>query len=180
MIAVHLKGHAAPTRHALAYWRDQAKAGAAVAASVIHTTRSPALSAISARQTMHRPSSVWSDCRVSWLSRAQIWRPLQRGFAIGPYPDRDQPQAAAAGRFRCVRSRQCVASGGVAGKADCPATNQVFQAYGDRVEIIGPSRIAVDVRCGSGTWSVSALDRALRDRLPSPAKLSDFVEGLGI
>ena len=65
-------------------------------------------------------------------------------------------------------------------KADCPATNQVFQAYGDRVEIIGPSRIAVDVRCGSGTWSVSALDRALRDRLPSPAKLSDFVEGLGI
>ena len=38
VIGVHLKGHAAPTRHALAYWRDQAKAGAKVAASVVHTT----------------------------------------------------------------------------------------------------------------------------------------------
>ena len=64
-------------------------------------------------------------------------------------------------------------------RADCPATNQVFQAYGDRVEIVGPSKIAVDVRCGDKTWSVEALDRALRDKLPPAAKLSDFVEGLG-
>jgi hypothetical protein len=64
--------------------------------------------------------------------------------------------------------------------ADCPATNQVFQVYGDRVEIIGPSRIAVDVRCGSTRWDLSALDAALRHNLPPPAKLSDFVEGLGI
>src|SRR5262249_10844196 len=38
VIRVHLKGHAAPTRHAVAYWRDRSKAGHEVKASVIHTT----------------------------------------------------------------------------------------------------------------------------------------------
>jgi NAD(P)-dependent dehydrogenase (short-subunit alcohol dehydrogenase family) len=40
VIAVHLKGHFAPTRHAAAYWRDRAKAGEEVRARVI-TTASP-------------------------------------------------------------------------------------------------------------------------------------------
>jgi NAD(P)-dependent dehydrogenase (short-subunit alcohol dehydrogenase family) len=37
VIAVHLKGHFAPTRHAAAYWRERAKAGDAVRARVINT-----------------------------------------------------------------------------------------------------------------------------------------------
>jgi NAD(P)-dependent dehydrogenase (short-subunit alcohol dehydrogenase family) len=38
VIAVHLKGHFAPTRHAAAYWRDRAKAGDDVRARVINTS----------------------------------------------------------------------------------------------------------------------------------------------
>jgi NAD(P)-dependent dehydrogenase (short-subunit alcohol dehydrogenase family) len=38
VIAVHLKGHFAPTRHAAAYWRDRAKAGEQVRARVINTS----------------------------------------------------------------------------------------------------------------------------------------------
>ena len=37
VIAVHLKGHFAPTRHAAAYWRDRAKAGDDVRGRVINT-----------------------------------------------------------------------------------------------------------------------------------------------
>ncbi|MCW4352472.1 SDR family oxidoreductase [Hoyosella sp. YIM 151337] len=37
VISVHLKGHAAPLRHAAAYWKEQTKAGAEVNASVINT-----------------------------------------------------------------------------------------------------------------------------------------------
>jgi NAD(P)-dependent dehydrogenase (short-subunit alcohol dehydrogenase family) len=37
VIAVHLKGHFCPTRHAAAYWREQAKAGTAVDARIINT-----------------------------------------------------------------------------------------------------------------------------------------------
>lgn len=37
VIAVHLKGHFAPTRHAAAHWRDRAKAGDGVRGRVINT-----------------------------------------------------------------------------------------------------------------------------------------------
>src|SRR5207249_12143836 len=38
VIAVHLKGAFSPTRHAAAYWRDQAKAGTPIKARVVNTT----------------------------------------------------------------------------------------------------------------------------------------------
>jgi NAD(P)-dependent dehydrogenase (short-subunit alcohol dehydrogenase family) len=38
VIAVHLKGHFAPTRHAAAYWRERSKAGEDVHARVINTS----------------------------------------------------------------------------------------------------------------------------------------------
>jgi NAD(P)-dependent dehydrogenase (short-subunit alcohol dehydrogenase family) len=38
VIAVHLKGHFAPTRHAAAYWRERAKAGDDLHARVINTS----------------------------------------------------------------------------------------------------------------------------------------------
>ena len=41
MIAVHLKGAFAPTRHAAAYWRDQAKAGTPGRRRAIVNTSSP-------------------------------------------------------------------------------------------------------------------------------------------
>jgi NAD(P)-dependent dehydrogenase (short-subunit alcohol dehydrogenase family) len=43
VIAVHLKGHFVPTRHAAAYWRAQAKTGAVVAASVVNTSSTSGL-----------------------------------------------------------------------------------------------------------------------------------------
>ncbi len=38
VLRVHLKGHFAPARHAAAYWRDRAKAGAALDARIINTS----------------------------------------------------------------------------------------------------------------------------------------------
>jgi NAD(P)-dependent dehydrogenase (short-subunit alcohol dehydrogenase family) len=38
VIAVHLKGHFGPTRHAAAYWRERAKAGETLRARVINTS----------------------------------------------------------------------------------------------------------------------------------------------
>jgi NAD(P)-dependent dehydrogenase (short-subunit alcohol dehydrogenase family) len=43
VIAVHLKGHFVVTRHAAAYWRGQAKAGAVVRAAVINTSSTSGL-----------------------------------------------------------------------------------------------------------------------------------------
>src|SRR4249920_2284295 len=43
VINVHLKGHFAPTRHAAVYWREQAKAGKTVNASIVHTSSTSGL-----------------------------------------------------------------------------------------------------------------------------------------
>src|SRR5262249_32279698 len=38
VVRVHLKGHFAPTRHAVAHWRECAKTGAAVDARIVNTS----------------------------------------------------------------------------------------------------------------------------------------------
>jgi NAD(P)-dependent dehydrogenase (short-subunit alcohol dehydrogenase family) len=43
VIAVHLKGHFCPTRHAAAYWREQTKAGKEVNAAIVHTSSTSGL-----------------------------------------------------------------------------------------------------------------------------------------
>src|SRR5689334_25440559 len=43
VIAVHLKGHFAPTRWAAAYWREQTKQGKTVKANVINTSSTSGL-----------------------------------------------------------------------------------------------------------------------------------------
>lgn len=43
VIHVHLKGHFCPTHHAAVYWREQAKAGNEIKASVVHTTSTSGL-----------------------------------------------------------------------------------------------------------------------------------------
>jgi NAD(P)-dependent dehydrogenase (short-subunit alcohol dehydrogenase family) len=43
VINVHLKGHFVPTRHAAAYWREQAKAGKPVNAAIINTSSTSGL-----------------------------------------------------------------------------------------------------------------------------------------
>jgi NAD(P)-dependent dehydrogenase (short-subunit alcohol dehydrogenase family) len=179
VIAVHLKGHAAPTRHALAHWRDQAKAGAAVAASVVHTTSLAGLVG-----SFGQANYASAKLGVIGLSRVVAIEGAKYGVRSNAPSARTRIETSLRppppGLFDVFDPDNVSPLVVWLAKADCPATNQVFQAYGDRVEIIGPTRIAVDVRCGNSTWSVNALDRALRDKLPAPAKLSDFVEGLGI
>jgi NAD(P)-dependent dehydrogenase (short-subunit alcohol dehydrogenase family) len=43
VVKVHMKGHFVPTRFAAAYWREQAKAGVEVQASIVHTSSTSGL-----------------------------------------------------------------------------------------------------------------------------------------
>jgi NAD(P)-dependent dehydrogenase (short-subunit alcohol dehydrogenase family) len=61
VVAVHLKGHFCPTRHAAAHWRDRAKAGDAVDARIINT-------ATPARPTTARPRPASPPSR--WSARS--------------------------------------------------------------------------------------------------------------
>ncbi|MGE0212975.1 MAG: SDR family NAD(P)-dependent oxidoreductase [Parvibaculaceae bacterium] len=179
VIRVHLKGHAAPTRHAMAYWRERSKAGEPVAASVVHTTSLAGLVG-----NFGQANYASAKLGVVGLSRVVALE----GAKYGVRSNAVSPSA----RTRIETSLKPPPPGVFdvfdpdnvsplivwLAMADCPATNQVFQAYGDRIEVITPSSVAVDVRCG-GQWKVDEIDRALRGRLPAPPGLGDFVDGLG-
>ena len=180
VIRVHLKGHAAPTRHAMAHWREASKTGQAVAASVIHTTSLSGLVG-----NFGQANYAAAKLGVIGLSRVVALEGAKYGVrsnAVSPSARtriETSLKPPPAGVFDVFNPDNVSPLIVWLAMADCPATNQVFQAYGNRVEVIQPSAIAVDVS-GEGQWSVEALDQALRDRLPVPPRLGDFVEGLDI
>ncbi|MBX3566506.1 MAG: SDR family NAD(P)-dependent oxidoreductase [Rhizobiaceae bacterium] len=178
VIRVHLKGHAATARHAMEYWRNRAKSGAPVAASIVHTTSlaglignfgqanyaSAKLAVVGLSRTLALEGAKYGvrSNAVSPSARTRIEASLQppEGDVFDVFhPDNVAP-------LICWLAL-----------ADCPATGQVFQAYGNRVEVIAPSAIAVDVET-DGRWKIEDLEFVLNHRLPRLPKLGDFVEGL--
>lgn len=180
VIRVHLKGHAAPSRHAMAYWRERAKGGEPVAASIVNTTSlagllgnfgqanyaSAKMAVIALARTLALEGAKYG-VRANAVSPSARTR-IEASLQPPPADVFDVFDPANVAPLICWLAL-----------ADCPATGQVFQAYGDRVEVIQPSTIAVDVRNG-GRWGLEELDKALRDKLPALPKLGDFVEGLAV
>jgi NAD(P)-dependent dehydrogenase (short-subunit alcohol dehydrogenase family) len=178
VIRVHLKGHAATTRHAMALWRERSKVGRAVKASLIHTTSLAGLVG-----TFGQANYAAAKLAVVALSRVAAVEGAKYGVrsnAISPSArtrietSLKPPPPGVFDVFDPANVSPLVVW---LASPDCPATGQVFQAYGNRVEVLAPTAIAADLRT-DGRWTVEALDRALAGRLPAAPRLADFVEGL--
>jgi len=184
VLRVHLKGHAATSRHAVAYWRDRAKAGAQVRASVIHTTSIAGFAG-----SFGQANYTAAKLGIVGLSRVIALEGARYGIrsnAVSPSArtrigmqtpgaeETFQPPAEPGAFDRLAPENVSPLIVWLAA-ADCPATAQVFHIYGERLLVVAMPTTAHDLRT-DGRWTLEALDRALPGRLLEPPRIEDFLE----
>ncbi len=172
VIAVHLKGHFAPTRHAAAYWRERAKEGEEVRARVINTS-SPsgvfgnvgqanygaAKAGIAAFTVIAAQELARYGVTVNCLAPNARTRMTEAAFGEIPAPRGFDPMDP--GNIAPVVVALCAdeAQG---------ITGQVFFVYGGAVNVLRPWD-AGELFPREQRWGADELLEALRDRFPDGA-----------
>jgi NAD(P)-dependent dehydrogenase (short-subunit alcohol dehydrogenase family) len=184
VIDVQLKGHAAPTRHAVAHWRRRAKAGETFDASVVMTSSIAgfagnfgqanyssaklAVLALSATVAMEAgPFGVRSNA-VSPSARTRI--------ALSVPGAADDPAIAVPGDGSFDPYDPAHVSPLVVWLAtpDCPATGQVFHLGGDRLLISSMPPLLQELRKGR-RWTLEDFDADLKPALVAPLGLQPWM-----
>jgi NAD(P)-dependent dehydrogenase (short-subunit alcohol dehydrogenase family) len=184
VIRVHLRGHAATTRHAMAYWRDCAKASRTVRASVINTTSVAAFTGnfgqanySAAKAAILGLSRVVALEGARYGVRSNAVSPSARTRISAAIPsDVGAPRARSIDAEAFDRLDPANVSPLIAWLAaeDCPANSQVFQLIGERLIVSSMSPIVHDLRA-TGRWTLEALDRELPSCLVEPLTVDDFL-----
>jgi NAD(P)-dependent dehydrogenase (short-subunit alcohol dehydrogenase family) len=179
VIRVHLKGHAAPSRHAMAYWRDHAKGGQPVQASVIHTSSIAGyLGSFGQANYSAAKLAVVALSRVIQLEgarygvRSNVISPSARTRLTGGAP---APSTSAFDPRDPANVSPLVAW---LAAAECPANGQYFQVYGSRLLVLSLPPIVHDLLNPGGRWTLADLDRELPSRLISYPTVDEVLEDL--
>ena len=184
VIRVHLKGHAAPTKHAVAYWRQRAKGRGERPgyASVIHT------SSVSGYAGNYGQANYGSAklavCALSQVVMLEGGRYGVRSNVVSPgartrlslstpgseerYRAPDDPEA-----FDPLSPANVSPLVAWLAAPDCPATGQMFHCDSNRVLVTSLPRVH-ELRQTDGQWTLENLDEALGDALQTPANLTDW------
>jgi NAD(P)-dependent dehydrogenase (short-subunit alcohol dehydrogenase family) len=163
VVRVHLRGHFMPTRWAAAYWREQAKAGKTVKASVINTSSTSGLFG-NAGQTNYGAAKT-GIATFTQIANTELERYGVRCNAIAPAaltrltedlnPDRpgvkpgdfDERDPANVSPFVAYLATE-----------DCPIAGRVFWVRGGEVALFQPFAI-VDTIKTDGRWSIEDLKK---------------------
>jgi NAD(P)-dependent dehydrogenase (short-subunit alcohol dehydrogenase family) len=182
VIRVHLRGHAAPSRHAVAYWRDRAKAGHAVSASVIHTSSLAGLvgnfgqaNYSSAKLAVVALSRVIALEYGRYGVRSNVVSPSARTrLALSTPGAEEHIRLPAAGVFDRLDPANVSPLIAWLAQAGCPATSQVFHVMGSEIYVLAISSVAHRLET-HGRWTLDALDRELPGCLVRPLGLEVFL-----
>jgi NAD(P)-dependent dehydrogenase (short-subunit alcohol dehydrogenase family) len=169
VIAVHLKGHFVPTRFAAVYWRQRAKAGEDVKASVINTSSTSGLysnpgqsnygaakSGIATFTEIAAKELIRYGVRVNAIAPAARTRLTLATPGVG---DQIQPPAEP-GRFDVWDPANISPLVGWLATEGCPATGKVFYVQGGRVAVFQPWTIVEQVE-KDDRWTIAELDDAM-------------------
>jgi NAD(P)-dependent dehydrogenase (short-subunit alcohol dehydrogenase family) len=160
VIAVHLKGHFCPLRHAAAYWRDQHKAGAEAPRAVVNTSSTSGLFG-NIGQTNYGAAKMGIGA-LTIIAAQELARYRVRVNAIAP---------AALTRLTAGLTGQ-VEEGAAGGAMDpanvspfvaylstehCPITGRAFFVVGGQVHLFQPWALIDKVET-DGRWTVEDLE----------------------
>jgi len=166
VVTVHLKGHFCPTRHAAVYWRERAKAGEEVNASIVHTTSTSGLFANPGQANYDAAKS--GIATFSQVCAKELGRYGVRSNAIAPAArtrlteatpglgERVQPPAEGFDVWDPANVAPFVA---YLSTADCPFTGETFLVQGGRVQRVASWAFAEKIERDE-RWTVAELARA--------------------
>jgi NAD(P)-dependent dehydrogenase (short-subunit alcohol dehydrogenase family) len=168
VIRVHLRGHFLPTKWAATYWRERAKAGQPVKASIINTTSTSGLMSNTGQTNYGAAKSgiaTFTEICQKELSRYGVRcnaiAPAARTRLTATVPgseERNARRAEEAAATGFDKSDPANISPFVAYLAteDCPIGGKVFFVYGGAVHLFQPWTI-VDKIEADRRWTVSEL-----------------------
>jgi NAD(P)-dependent dehydrogenase (short-subunit alcohol dehydrogenase family) len=165
VIAVHLKGHFVPTRHAAAYWREQVKSGKTISASVINTSSTSGLFSNPGQTNYGAAKSgiaTFTEIAAKELSRYGVRvnaiAPAARTRLTLATPGIGDVIAAPAepGAFDVWDPANISPLVAWLASDSCPASGKVFFVQGGRVAVFQPWTIVNEIN-KDDRWTVAEL-----------------------
>lgn len=185
VIKVHLKGHAATTKHAVTYWRDKAKAdGKSVYGSIVHTS-SVAGYAGNFGQANYSSAKL-AVCALSQVVVLEAAKYGVRSNVVSPGA-RTRLSLSTPGAEESLKAPESPDAFDQLNPANvsplvvwlsapnCPANGQMYHCDGNRVVVTSMPPILHKVYT-EGRWTLEALDEALADKLVPPVNVTQWFE----
>ncbi|PWW63399.1 SDR family oxidoreductase [Actinokineospora spheciospongiae] len=172
VIAVHLKGHFAPLRHAAEYWKGRAKAGETVRASVINTASASGTFMPNAGQSNYGAAKagiaaltlVAADELDRYGVRVNAIAPIARTRLTLATPGMGAlfAQEVEEGEFDAFDPANIAPMVAYLATEKCPFTGKVFSVQGGAISELrgwrGERTVETD-----GPWTVAGIDEQLAD-----------------
>lgn len=167
VMRVNLKGHFLCTRHAGTYWRAQAKQGASVAASVVHTSSRSGLYG-NRGQANYAASKLGvvalnQTCQVElggYGVRCNVVVPTARTSLTVDTP-RLADGSGQSAAFDELDPQNIAPFVAFLLTEDCPIAGRVFFVRGGTVQLFQPWTVAAQIDCDH-TWTIDELRQSAR------------------
>ncbi len=171
VIRVHLRGHFMPTRAAAQYWREMAKAGTPVAASVINTTSTSGLLSNpgqtnygAAKSGIATFTEICQKELVRYGVRCNAIAPAARTRLTATIPGSEEVNAKRAAEaaevgFDKMAPENISPMVAYLATESCPIAGKVFFVFGGTVQLFQPWTIIDTVRVDH-KWSIDELAAA--------------------
>ncbi len=165
IVRVHLRGHFMPTRAAARYWREQAKAGHPVDASIINTTSTSGLFGNvgqsnygAAKSGLASFTMIIQEELERYGVRANAIAPAARTRLTGTIPTGSDINASTEDAFDPNDPANIAPFVAYLATKDCPIKGRVFFVHGGSVHLFQPWAIVEAIEKPT-RWTVAELEK---------------------